>query len=81
MNPRPDRNGAVSPTAIENREDGPRPEAAASTETLEALRSELAALKAGIQAAGTVEPRPNERHCLDCFQRGRNAAIRAIVGA
>lgn len=79
MNPRPDRNGAVSPSAIENREDGSRHEP--STETLESLRSELAALKAGIQAAGAVEPRPNERHCLDCFQRGRNAAIRAIVGA
>jgi hypothetical protein len=79
MNPRADRNTAVLPTAIENREDGPG--APPAGETIESLRAELAKLKAGIQAAGAVEPSANERHCLDCFNKGRNAAIRAITGA
>jgi hypothetical protein len=40
--------------------------------------AELAALRARIEAARTVEPTPRERHCRDCFNKGRNAAIRAI---
>jgi hypothetical protein len=79
MNPRSDRNNAVLPTALENREE--RPGAPAAGETIESLRAELAKVKAGIQSAMAVEPRPNDRHCLDCFNKGRDAAIRAITGA
>lgn len=75
MNPRPDRNNAVSPTAIENREDGPGPDALPA-DKLQGFDS----FRARIEAAKRIEPKPNERHCLDCFQRGRDAAIRAILG-
>lgn len=69
MNQRPDRNTAVSPAEIENREDGP------------ALGVDhAAALRVRIEAARRVEPKPGERHCVDCFNRGRDAAIRAILG-
>lgn len=37
-------------------------------------------LKARIARARTLQPKDNERHCLDCFERGRNAAIRVIEG-
>ena len=41
---------------------------------------ELVALKARIDAARDLKPLPSELHCLDCFQRGRDAAIRLITG-
>lgn len=76
MIPKPDRTGHVAPSEIENREDGPRPTTAVADEPL--ILDER--LRARIEAARRLEPKPNERHCLDCFQRGRNAAIRAILG-
>lgn len=60
------RNGDAEPAAPEAREDA---------------AAELAALRARIAAARTLEPLPHERHCADCFNKGRNAAIRAIEGA
>jgi hypothetical protein len=42
--------------------------------------AELAALRARLEAARTIEPTDRERHCADCFHKGRNAAIRAIEG-
>ena len=42
------------------------------------LQDELDALKARIEQADFILPEPHERHCLDCFQKGRNAAVRMI---
>lgn len=38
------------------------------------------ALTARIAKAKTLEPKGAEAHCRDCWQRGRNAAIRVIEG-
>ena len=38
------------------------------------------ALAKRIAAAKSLQPVGKERHCLDCWTRGRNAAIRAIEG-
>jgi hypothetical protein len=76
MIPKPDRTGHVAPSQIENREDGPGP-AAALADAPPVLDERL---RARIEAARLLEPKPNERHCRDCFNRGRNAAIRAILG-
>lgn len=35
---------------------------------------------ARIEAARKLEPQGHELHCRDCFNRGRDAAIRAIEG-
>lgn len=51
-----------------------------ATEAREDPAAELAALRARIEAARTIEPSAKERHCLDCYTRGRNAAIKAIEG-
>lgn len=48
---------------------------------LEALRAELRVLNDRIDAARDLRPQPHELHCLDCFHRGRDAAIRAITGS
>jgi hypothetical protein len=40
--------------------------------------TELDAIKARIEAARTVLP--DDPHCLDCFRKGRDAAIKAITG-
>jgi hypothetical protein len=40
----------------------------------------LAALEARIAQARAIEPTAEERHCRDCFERGRNAALRVIDG-
>lgn len=75
------RNTQVTSDTLEHREPGdmlthrePAPTAVPDAAV------ELAALKARIEAARQVKPQPHEWHCLDCFQKGRNAAIRAIVG-
>jgi hypothetical protein len=39
---------------------------------------ELARLRERINAARAVQPTDEQRHCLDCFEKGRNAAIRTI---
>lgn len=74
MKTQADRNLAVRPESLENREAGtrsPAPDAAA----------ELAALRQRIEAAKRVTPEsPRERHCINCFTFGRDAAIRAILG-
>ena len=80
MNQRAPRNTQVTPDDLENRENQTT---AAPDDVSEfaKVQGELAALKARIEAARQVMPLPAERHCLDCFQKGRNAAIRAMVGA
>jgi hypothetical protein len=39
---------------------------------------ELQALRARIEAARSIQPAPKDLHCRDCFQRGRDAALRVI---
>lgn len=39
---------------------------------------ELQALLARIELARTIQPAPKDLHCRDCFQRGRDAALRVI---
>lgn len=68
---------SASPAAIENREDGPRQ---APADTVAALREELNAIKARIEEARRLEPVGREMHCRDCYHKGRNAAIRTILG-
>lgn len=74
MNQRNESDAGVSPAIIENREDGPRPA------TFDSVAVELAGLKARIEAARAIEPVGRELHCRDCFHKGRNAAIRVILG-
>lgn len=60
-----------------NREEGsaagplPIADAAAEPTPLERLQQRIA-------RARTIEPTGRDRHCLDCFRRGRDAALRAI---
>jgi len=42
--------------------------------------ADLQDLRARIEAARTLQPRPEQRHCLDCFEKGRDAALRLIDG-
>jgi hypothetical protein len=42
--------------------------------------AELQALRDRIATAKMLQPTVSERHCLDCFERGRNAALRLIEG-
>jgi hypothetical protein len=53
----------------ENGEEKPKREDHAAT--LRAMRERIAAAKA---------IRPDGAHCRDCFEQGRNAALRAIEG-
>jgi len=41
---------------------------------------ELQTLRARIEPARTLQPSPEQRHCLDCFEKGRDAALRLIEG-
>jgi len=43
--------------------------------------NELAAVRERIAEAKRLQPAGAQLHCRDCFQRGRDAAIRAIEGA
>lgn len=79
-NPKPDRTGHVAAATLDNREDGPAPAPASRAATAADARAELADLRARVEAAKSLQPQPHELHCRDCFHRGRNAAIRAIVG-
>ena len=54
--------------------------ATTTTTNSEELGAAFELLRDRIAAARAVQPQPKERHCLDCFQRGRDAAIRAILG-
>jgi hypothetical protein len=62
--------GVVTPAMIEPREPGPLTDPAV----------ELAALLERIAKAAALEPQPHDLHCRDCFHRGRNAALRLILG-
>ena len=42
-------------------------------------QDELDELKARIELARHIDPQLHERHCVDCFQKGRNAAIKLIL--
>lgn len=76
MKPRADRNMAVTPEQLENRDHAPADPAAVIDPS-----TELAALHARIERARHVKPSsPKERHCINCFTFGRDAAIRAILG-
>ena len=71
---RAERNNNVTPTAIEQREP-----TLGAADDLSSLRSELAALRERIAVAAVVQPQPHELHCRDCFNRGRDAALRTIA--
>lgn len=62
-------NNQVTPEALDKREE-PRRKKAEPNE-LEALRERIA-------SASSLLPAPHEVHCLDCFKKGRDAAIAAI---
>lgn len=42
--------------------------------------SDAELLAARLNRARTLQPGPRERHCMDCFRRGRDAAIRVVEG-
>jgi hypothetical protein len=42
--------------------------------------SELQALRARMDTARGITPQGAELHCRDCWEKGRNAAIRTIEG-
>lgn len=44
------------------------------------VEDELKAIRERIAAAREVKPNERDRHCLDCFEKGRNAAVRVIEG-
>jgi len=67
---RPDRNMQVTPESVEHREG-----------LAETPPDELALLKQRIRAARALMPDAHAVHCRDCFQKGRDAALRAIEGA
>jgi len=71
MNARAERNTQVTPDALLHR-DG--------EEDREAATAQLAALHARIEAARSLTDAPDDVHCRDCFTRGRDAALRAILG-
>lgn len=70
---------------LETRESDEKPAkkkpAKAQPET-DLLREELAALKARLEAARTMEPKQLHRvhNCRTCFRQARDATIRAIEG-
>lgn len=72
------RNMQITTDDLENRAD-PSADAVGVSSEPPTIR-EFEALKARIDLARQVMPLPAERHCLDCFKKGRDAAIRAIVG-
>lgn len=39
---------------------------------------ELRVLRAKIEAARSLQASPRDMHCRDCFQRGRDATLRAL---
>jgi hypothetical protein len=44
-------------------------------------RDEAAGFRERIETARQLKPEGSDLHCVDCFQRGRDAAIRLIEGA
>lgn len=71
---RAERNAQVTPEGLEQRADSP------ATRAKPATTDELAALRARIAGARTLRPAVHEVHCRDCFEKGRDAALRAIEG-
>lgn len=74
MSARAERTNHVTSASLEQREPANAPADVAT------VQAELAALRGRIAAAAVVQPQPHELHCRDCFNRGRDAAIRAIAG-
>jgi hypothetical protein len=68
---RTEKNMQVRPEALEPRETPKRAKDAAA---------ELEALRARVAAAATLMPALHEVHCRDCFEKGRDAVLRAIEG-
>lgn len=73
-----ERNGAVMAADLETPEtDQP---VMTRRKTSETDADRLTTLLARIEAARTLHPQGKDLHCEDCFNRGRNAAIRLIEG-
>jgi alkylation response protein AidB-like acyl-CoA dehydrogenase len=73
--------------ALERRVEGPAPPRQVQKKRppsgdAQAVREELAALRARIEAARTLTPAVRHRvhNCRTCFVNARDATIRAIVG-
>lgn len=49
-------------------------------EVLKASAAELQLLKDRMELAMTVEPKGRNLHCVDCHNRGRDAAMRVMRG-
>lgn len=71
--PKTERNGQITPADLQTPEDGLPPLRDRSGE-------ELAAIKKRIEAARALEAPPVGISCAPCFRKGRDAAIRAILG-
>lgn len=79
---------AINPRTLEAPERGAAPLTTRADEEAEptsasprgrmSAADELRALRAKIEAARKVVPKGSDLHCRDCFQRGRDAALRAI---
>jgi hypothetical protein len=68
-------NTAVDPRSLKKRQPSDADAPAAPD-----AATELAALKKRIEAARAVEPDRAEAHCLDCYIKGRDLALRVIDG-
>lgn len=67
-----ERNQQVTPDALEQRDQtGKRAKDAA--DELEVLRQRIATAK-------MLVAQPHEVHCRDCFEKGRDAALRIVEG-
>jgi hypothetical protein len=66
-----ERNGQVTTAMLDTPESVPMTTRGDDLTELEMLKARIAA----VQASAT----PDDVHCRDCFQRGRQAAIRAIL--
>ena len=78
---------AVRPASLETPERDLRlatREPAAEEERAEQRRAgpaeELRTMRDRIEAARKLKPEGHDLHCLDCFNRGRDAALRTIEG-
>lgn len=68
---------------LRNREGAPQAPPAADEgkgASRKDVAAELAGMRDRIEAARLVEPPPERLHCRDCFEKGRDAAIRTIEG-
>lgn len=76
---RTERNQQVTPETLEQREPAPSSQTATPSRPRDAA-AVLAALRQRIADAKSLMPAPHDVHCRDCFQKGRDAVLRAIEG-